>query len=345
MEQTLGKRIAEHRKQLKLTQDQLAEQLGITAQAVSKWENDQSCPDITMLPRLAEIFGITTDALLGVETEEKAPPVHEAEVVQEQDDHNFEFNIGDHQGKGQWSFHWDSGRKNAVLFAVLVLWVGALMLLSKVYDWEVSFWAILWPSALVFYGLDGLLSKFSIFGLGCTLFGGYSLVSNLGIWKLDIAEELVFPMMILLFGAGLLIDALKKPRKPQFHVTRNGKDVRKNRCECSNEDGFFHCNLTFGERDYPVNVPQLTGGDASVSFGELTVDLSGCQSVTENCYIQANCSFGELRLKVPRRFRVEPQTDTAFAAVNVVGHPDSEPEGILYLDGNVSFGEIEIRYI
>ena len=50
MEETLGKRIMRHRKALGLTQDQLAEQLGITAQAVSKWENDQSCPDIAMLP-------------------------------------------------------------------------------------------------------------------------------------------------------------------------------------------------------------------------------------------------------------------------------------------------------
>ena len=56
MAETLGKRIAEHRKRLGLTQDALAEKLGITAQAVSKWENDLSCPDITMLPKLAEIF-------------------------------------------------------------------------------------------------------------------------------------------------------------------------------------------------------------------------------------------------------------------------------------------------
>lgn len=71
MEQTLGKRIVAHRKRLGLTQDQLAEQLGVTAQAVSKWENDQSCPDITMLPKLAEIFGITTDELLGLEKKER----------------------------------------------------------------------------------------------------------------------------------------------------------------------------------------------------------------------------------------------------------------------------------
>ena len=67
MEETLGKRIAANRKRLGLTQDALAEKLGITAQAISKWENDLSCPDITMLPKLAEIFGISTDALLGRE--------------------------------------------------------------------------------------------------------------------------------------------------------------------------------------------------------------------------------------------------------------------------------------
>ena len=64
MEQTLGKRIVHHRKRLGLTQDQLAEKLGVTAQAVSKWENDQSCPDIATLPKLAQIFGITVDELL-----------------------------------------------------------------------------------------------------------------------------------------------------------------------------------------------------------------------------------------------------------------------------------------
>ena len=76
MEQTLGKRIVHHRKKLGLTQDQLAEQLGVTAQAVSKWENDQSCPDITMLPKLAAIFGITTDALLGSTPAEPVTATH-----------------------------------------------------------------------------------------------------------------------------------------------------------------------------------------------------------------------------------------------------------------------------
>ena len=61
---TIGSRIAQKRKDLGLTQEELAQQLGVSSQAVSKWENDISCPDISLLPALAKALGCTTDALL-----------------------------------------------------------------------------------------------------------------------------------------------------------------------------------------------------------------------------------------------------------------------------------------
>ena len=64
MKKTLGKRIAEQRKIKGLKQEELAEKLNISAQAVSKWENDQSCPDISILPELSKILGISIDELL-----------------------------------------------------------------------------------------------------------------------------------------------------------------------------------------------------------------------------------------------------------------------------------------
>lgn len=71
MESTLGRRIAMLRKQKELKQDDLAQMLGVSPQAVSKWENDQTCPDISLLPMLAQILGVTVDTLLSGETEEK----------------------------------------------------------------------------------------------------------------------------------------------------------------------------------------------------------------------------------------------------------------------------------
>ncbi len=65
MEQTtMGTRIASLRREKGMTQAELAEKMGVTDKAVSKWERDLSCPDVSSLPRLAEIFGTTVDALM-----------------------------------------------------------------------------------------------------------------------------------------------------------------------------------------------------------------------------------------------------------------------------------------
>lgn len=70
MEQTLGMRIALLRKQKPMTQEELAEKMEVSSQAVSKWENDLSCPDIQSLPRLAQLLGVTVDELLSGKAQE-----------------------------------------------------------------------------------------------------------------------------------------------------------------------------------------------------------------------------------------------------------------------------------
>lgn len=65
---TIGTKIAFYRKAKGMTQEELAEKTGVSAQAVSKWENDIACPDIQLLAPLAKIFGTTTDELLSVDS-------------------------------------------------------------------------------------------------------------------------------------------------------------------------------------------------------------------------------------------------------------------------------------
>ena len=66
-----GQRISQLRRENGMTQETLAQRLGISNQAVSKWESDQCCPDIMQLPQLADLFGITLDALFGRTQAEK----------------------------------------------------------------------------------------------------------------------------------------------------------------------------------------------------------------------------------------------------------------------------------
>ena len=67
---TLGNKIAENRKLKKMTQEELANKLNVSAQAVSKWENDLSIPDLPILIELADLFNVTLDELIREQTPE-----------------------------------------------------------------------------------------------------------------------------------------------------------------------------------------------------------------------------------------------------------------------------------
>lgn len=84
MNETIGNRISKYRKEKGMTQEELAGKLGVSSQAVSKWENDASCPDISLLPELCRILGISTDELLTGNTNEvRMVPVEQRKSLDE----------------------------------------------------------------------------------------------------------------------------------------------------------------------------------------------------------------------------------------------------------------------
>lgn len=72
--QTFGNIIVSLRKEKGMTQLELAEKMGVTDKAVSKWERDLSFPDISSIPKLAEIFEVSVDDLMQVKTKTKETP-------------------------------------------------------------------------------------------------------------------------------------------------------------------------------------------------------------------------------------------------------------------------------
>ena len=81
----LGKTILELRKTKNVTQEDMAAELGITAAAVSKWENGYTLPDISMLCAIADYFQVTADELLNrAKNSEDAANLAELDMIHEQ---------------------------------------------------------------------------------------------------------------------------------------------------------------------------------------------------------------------------------------------------------------------
>lgn len=87
MKETMGKIIRRLRKDRGFTQEELAERLGVTYQAISKWENDSGLPDVSQIVPLASIFEVSTDVLFGIaettESDEAWKIVSNADSVKE----------------------------------------------------------------------------------------------------------------------------------------------------------------------------------------------------------------------------------------------------------------------
>jgi transcriptional regulator with XRE-family HTH domain len=77
MKLTIGTNIRELRRKHHITQEQLADKLGVSYQSVSRWENDTCYPDMELLPALSRIFSVSIDHLLGVSEEDKNDKVIE----------------------------------------------------------------------------------------------------------------------------------------------------------------------------------------------------------------------------------------------------------------------------
>lgn len=341
MEDTLGKRIVAHRKRIGLTQDALADQLGVTAQAVSKWENDQSCPDITMLPKLAEIFDCTTDMLFGI-TSQALPP---AAVPDTCSDHPAD--ILPESKNALWELQWDWGRMTGIGIALWLLLSGSLAMASAILHWGLDTWHILWRSGLLVWGLFGMLRKFSALYMGLFLFGGYFLLGHLSLLpeSLRILKwEVVLSGTLLLLGSCTLVDSLCRSRKSAFHIKRNGAELGQLATHCTYNGETFDCGVSFGDQRQMITMSRLSAGTVSCSFGEMVLDLSGCGEIADGCTLKLSCSFGDLELLVPKHCRIEPDIGTSFASYETQGHPASDAGIRIYVNGSVNFGNITFRY-
>ena len=94
MAETMGKIIKALRRQRSLTQEELAAAVGVTAQAVSKWENDTGMPDISQVVPLAGVFGVRTDVLFGLDPQGAEAAVRKAAAIEKQEEYDTGRSVG-----------------------------------------------------------------------------------------------------------------------------------------------------------------------------------------------------------------------------------------------------------
>lgn len=125
---TMGQRIAACRKQLGISQEALGDQMGVSRQAISKWEADGAVPEIDKLIALSKLFSVSVGWLLGVETEAQSGP--EKEEVSEELLHKLEQLVQHYVPKKQ-----PLSRKRKILLGIAAGILG-LMVLTFIGRWN-----------------------------------------------------------------------------------------------------------------------------------------------------------------------------------------------------------------
>lgn len=341
---TLGKRILYYRKRMTMTQDQLAERMGVSPQAVSKWEHDLSCPDVTSLPRLAEIFGITTDELLGITS---AQPQSAKTDIFDGDDEDEVTDSGQSVPSLWKTLRRYSGR---YLWALFLIALGGIYLTADLLELNTDFWDILWSLSILFFGIHWSLHNLLPLGGLCILGGGYLLLENLGLVEEHLVTwPLLLGLALVLCGLSILLKRYLRPKGHQCRSTSHYATSCTSSCSerptrvCDTSGGSIRADFAFCSDRVTIHEELFRGGSIDVAFGSLVLDLRNCSGATADCELKLDVSFGSLVLLLPGHLRVDLDLDRMGASCDTTGMPEADATPIL-LYGDCAFSSLKLQY-
>ena len=229
------------------------------------------------------------------------------------------------------------GRK---IFWGMVLVFGTIALLANKlgYLGGIGFWSIAISIVLAAIFIDGIIKR----SFGEMLFSiAFFIIVNDEMLGL----EAITPWPVLLAACALTIGL--KMLFPCFgkknHILINGKIAKKISSENREGSNVYYEN-TFGS-----TVKYITGEVSEVymenSFGSIEVYFNDAVLVNNTARIHVESSFGGVELYVPKDWKVMMNVDTSFGGADEAGHCNTNGENILYVEGEVSFGGLEINYI
>lgn len=331
---TIGKRIATLRKNQGWTQEQLGEKVGVSAQAVSKWENDQACPDITIIPLLAELFGVSTDELLGVKPIDPHVVILDKEKEINPEDnkkHSFEFHYVD-----QWSGIMSC--ITAILVCVMLIIRSTTPLFNNP---EYSTWSYIWPLLVLGAGLI-IARRNPIFGGALVLIGIYEFIWFAWGVPFEIKWYVILLILAVAYLIKILLVKLGVIKNKTFQFTVNGENNKT--AQYTIEDDTLIADLSFGSNHITYEHDTLKGMKIETNFGDHQIDLRNVKYFVNEPVFEVEVNFGNVIILLPSNVKLYKNSETAFAAMKVKGEASPNADQIAYLKGDVNFGNLEVCY-
>lgn len=341
--QTLGKRIAMLRKEKGLTQEQLAEKVGVSAQAVSKWENDVSCPDITLLPLLADLLGVTVDELLGVK------PIEPHVIILDKDETPKDEAKKNRPFTWEWNKHKTSARWGTIAFCIGAILVCLLFILRSFpqlglflnYD-DVSAWDYLWPILIFTVGLISVRDHV-IFGSLFMLWGVYeflcSTIPAMG------AYQIKWYVILLVIAVIMLVKTILGKKRIVFNVKKDDENVdRTPQLDVTQDDNYLDADMSFGSGVITYDGDTLRGGSIDMNFGDYKVDLRNVRTFENDCLLKIDQNFGSLTIFLPQNVRLVKSSDTSFGSFATYGEPSPDATQSIIIRADVNFGTLQVKY-
>ncbi len=341
--ETLGKRIAALRKAKGLTQEQLAEKVGVSAQAVSKWENDVSCPDITLLPLLADLFDVSVDELLGVK------PVEPHVIILDKDEAPKDEKKRNRPFTWEWNKHKKSARWGTIAFCIGAILICLLFILRSFPQLglflnygDVNAWDYVWPILIFTVGLISVRDHI-VFGSLFMLWGVYeflcSTIPAMG------AYQIKWYVVLLVIAVILLVKTIIGKKRIIFKVNKDDENAdRTPQLEVTQEDNYLDADMSFGSGVITYDGDTLRGGSIDMNFGDYKVDLRNVRTFENDCLLKIDQNFGSLTIYLPSCVRLVKSSDTSFGSFATYGEPSPDATQTIIIRADVNFGTLQVKY-
>lgn len=232
-------------------------------------------------------------------------------------------------------------RRTDILVGVLLLVCAAALILKKLgFWWNINIFPLLISVLLVKLFWDGLVER----NIGKVFFSlaFFIIVNNKLLHLQALSPGTVLAAALLgTIGVQLLFPHMGRRRFKSAYAEGNWKDGQEQPLE--GREFLFYKNSFGGTVKYITG--EIREVDLQNSFGGLEVFFSDAEPINGEAYVHVECSFGSVELDIPAGWKVVQKVSTAFAGIEECGACDPEGACVLYLEGRVSFGELEIRYI